>query len=39
MEEPPKGFHRLTVGGEVKLKYAYVVKCTGIIRGWAGEDC
>ncbi|MDY0384387.1 glutamine--tRNA ligase/YqeY domain fusion protein [Trichlorobacter sp.] len=37
MEDPPKGFHRLTVGGEVKLKYAYVVKCTGMIKDEQGR--
>ncbi|MDY0301861.1 MAG: glutamine--tRNA ligase/YqeY domain fusion protein [Trichlorobacter sp.] len=37
MENPPKGFHRLTVGGEVKLKYAYVVKCTSVVKDEAGQ--
>ena len=37
LEEPPKGFHRLTVGGEVKLKYAYVVKCTGMVKDEQGR--
>ena len=37
MENPSKGFHRLTVGGEVKLKYAYVVKCTGMIKDEQGR--
>ena len=37
LEDPPKGFHRLTVGGEVKLKYAYVVKCTGIVKDEQGR--
>lgn len=37
MEEPPKGFHRLTIGGEVKLRYAYVVKCTGVVKDEQGR--
>jgi glutaminyl-tRNA synthetase len=37
LEDPPKGFHRLTVGGEVKLKYAYVVKCTGVVKDEQGR--
>lgn len=27
MEEPPKKYHRLYVGNEVRLKYGYIVKC------------
>ncbi|MBQ7608109.1 MAG: glutamine--tRNA ligase/YqeY domain fusion protein [Desulfovibrionaceae bacterium] len=27
MLNPPKKFHRLTVGGEVRLRYAYLVTC------------
>lgn len=30
MENPPKKFFRLAPGGEVRLKGAYIVKCTGI---------
>ena len=29
MENPPKGFFRLGPGGMVRLKYAYIIKCTG----------
>jgi len=29
MEEPSKGFFRLTPGGMVRLRYGYVVQCTG----------
>lgn len=29
MEEPVKGFHRLYPGNTVRLRYGYVVKCTG----------
>ncbi len=31
-EEPPKGFFRLSPGHEVRLRYAYIVKCTGVIK-------
>ena len=29
MEEPPKKYNRLFVGNEVRLKSAYIVRCTG----------
>ena len=29
-EDPPKGFFRLSPGAEVRLRYAYIVKCTGV---------
>ena len=29
MAEPAKGFFRMTPGGRVRLKYAYVAECTG----------
>jgi glutaminyl-tRNA synthetase len=29
MAEPPKGYFRLFPGNEVRLRYGYVVKCTG----------
>lgn len=29
MEVPPKGYHRLTPGGMARLKYGYVIRCTG----------
>ncbi|HBE04806.1 MAG TPA: glutamine--tRNA ligase [Spirochaetia bacterium] len=32
MEHPAKGFFRLFPGGEVRLKYAWYIKCTGIIK-------
>jgi glutaminyl-tRNA synthetase len=31
-EEPPKGFHRLSPGREVRLRYAYLVRCTGVVK-------
>ena len=30
MENPPKKYFRMTVGQEVRLRYAYIVKCTGV---------
>ena len=32
MEEPPKKFFRLSPGREVRLRYAYFVKCTGVVK-------
>ncbi len=37
MEVPSKGFHRLTVGGEVKLRSSYIVKCTGVVKDEQGS--
>lgn len=37
MEEPVKGFKRLTLDGEVRLRHAYVVRCVGVVRDAAGE--
>jgi glutaminyl-tRNA synthetase len=37
MEEPPKKFFRLGVGLTVRLKYAYIVKCTGYNKDEAGN--
>ncbi len=31
-EDPPKGFHRLAPGREVRLRYAYLVTCTDVVR-------
>ena len=31
-EDPPKKFFRLSPGAEVRLRYAYIVKCTGFTR-------
>jgi glutaminyl-tRNA synthetase len=30
--EPPKGFFRMTPGSEVRLRYAYIVRCTGVVK-------
>ncbi|HET8656549.1 MAG TPA: glutamine--tRNA ligase/YqeY domain fusion protein [Longimicrobiaceae bacterium] len=37
MENPPKGFHRLVPGGEVRLRYAYVIRCDEVVKDEAGE--
>ena len=37
MENPPKKFFRMTPGQEVRLKSAYIVKCTGCKKNDAGE--
>jgi len=31
-EEPPKGFFRLSSGREVRLRYAYIIKCVDVIK-------
>ena len=36
MFDPPKKYNRLFVGNEVRLKYAYVVRCTGYETGSDG---
>jgi glutaminyl-tRNA synthetase len=35
-EDPPKGFLRLAPGREVRLRYAYFVRCTGVVKDAAG---
>jgi glutaminyl-tRNA synthetase len=37
MEEPPKKFFRLALGREVRLRYAYFIKCTEVIKDEKGE--
>lgn len=37
MENPPKGFHRLIPGGEVRLRYAYIIKCDEVVKNENGE--
>ncbi len=36
-ETPPPKFFRLKPGGEVRLKYAYIIKCEEIIKNAAGN--
>jgi glutaminyl-tRNA synthetase len=37
MENAPKAFYRLTPGKEVRLRYAYFVKCRAAVKNAAGE--
>jgi glutaminyl-tRNA synthetase len=37
MEDAPKQFYRLSPGKEVRLKGAYIIKCTGVKRSPSGE--
>jgi len=37
MENPPKDFFRLKPGQEVRLRYAYVIKCEQVIKDSAGN--
>jgi glutaminyl-tRNA synthetase len=37
MEAPPKKFFRLSPGAEVRLRYAYILKCESLVKNAAGE--
>lgn len=37
MENPPKKFFRLSPGNEVRLRYAYIIKCNEVIKDASGE--
>jgi glutaminyl-tRNA synthetase len=37
MIDPPKKFFRLTVGSEVRLRHAYVMRCTEVIQNESGD--
>ena len=36
-EVPPKGFKRLTVGGEVRLRHSYIIKCNEVVKDENGN--
>jgi glutaminyl-tRNA synthetase len=36
-EAPPKGYFRLAPGAEVRLRYAYIVRCTSVDKDSAGK--
>jgi glutaminyl-tRNA synthetase len=36
-EAPPPGWQRLTAGGEVRLRYSYVMRCDEVIKDTAGK--
>ena len=37
MEEAPKGFFRLVPGGEVRLRFAYIIKCQSVVKDEKGN--
>jgi len=37
MENPPKKFFRLSLGAEVRLRYAYFITCREVVKNAAGE--
>jgi glutaminyl-tRNA synthetase len=37
MEAPPKKFFRLSPGNEVRLRYAYIMKCVDVVKTEQGE--
>ena len=37
MEDPPKKFFRLRPGGEVRLRYAYIMKCEEVVKDESGN--
>ena len=37
MENPPKKFFRLSPGGEVRLRYSYLIKCEEVVKDDAGN--
>lgn len=37
MEEPPKKYFRLSPGNEVRLRYAYLIKCNDVIKDADGK--
>jgi len=37
MENPPPKYFRLRPGGEVRLKYAYIIKCDEVVKDGAGK--
>ncbi len=37
MEEPPRKFFRLKPGGEVRLRYGYIIKCEDVVRDADGN--
>jgi glutaminyl-tRNA synthetase len=37
MEQPPKGYFRLSPGAEVRLRYAFIIKCVQVEKNTDGE--
>ncbi len=36
-EDPPSGYRRLTPGGEVRLRYGYIIRCEEVVKDEAGR--
>jgi glutaminyl-tRNA synthetase len=36
-EDPPKGFRRLVPGGEVRLRYGYIIRCDEVVKDADGR--
>lgn len=37
LEDPPKKFFRLSPGGEVRLKHAYIIRCESVVKDASGK--
>lgn len=37
MEDPPRKFFRLKPGGEVRLRFGYIIRCDEVVKNEAGE--
>ena len=37
MEDPPRKYYRLAPGREVRLRYAYIIRCEEVVRDVSGE--
>jgi hypothetical protein len=37
MENPPKKYFRLAPGAEVRVRWSYIIKCTGVVKNERGE--
>jgi glutaminyl-tRNA synthetase len=37
LENPPKGFHRLVPGGEVRLRHIGIIKCDEVVKNSGGQ--
>ena len=37
MEDPPKKFHRLSPGAEVRLRFGYIIKCEEVVKDAEGN--
>jgi len=37
MENPPKNYYRLSPGGEVRLRYGYIIRCDEVVKDGSGN--